>query len=125
MKGTGKRPATRQRLVIPGWVPARLNTLVGCWQRRHRLKRADREMVGTYARLARIPPATLPRRVSLTIVLGPGERAGDPDAYFKSVLDALTACGLLVDDNRQGVELGDVRFERGERATVIHLEDLQ
>jgi hypothetical protein len=119
-------PAPRHHLTISGWHPARVNTLLGSWQRRHRLKKADQQMVGTYARLAGIPPATMPRRVSHTIILGPGERAGDPDSYFKSVLDALTACGLLVDDNRQGVELGQVVFERGpELQTVIELEDLE
>jgi hypothetical protein len=113
-------------LTIPGWHPCRLNALVGCsWRKRHRLKRADRELVAGYAHLAGIPPAVVKRRVSLRLTLAPGQRAADPDAYWKSVLDALTACGLLVDDNRQGVELGGVAFERGPaRATAIVLEDL-
>jgi hypothetical protein len=114
------------RLHIPSWHPARLNELLGCsWQRRHRLKKADRELVALYGKLARIPPATGRRRVCLHLVLGPGQRAGDPDAYWKSLLDALVACGLLVDDSRQWVELGEVTFSRGKaRAAVITLEDV-
>jgi hypothetical protein len=48
-----------------------------------------------------------------------------PDSYWKSLLDALVHAGLLVDDNRQHVQLGEVEFERGTaRATTITLEDL-
>ena len=60
-----------------------------------RLKKADREVVGLHARLSGIPPATGRRRVSLVLTLAPRQRGGDPDAYWKSTLDALTACGLL------------------------------
>jgi hypothetical protein len=116
---------TTYRLTVPDWHPAKLNQLLGHWAQRHRLKRGDRQLVWYYARLAGIPPAVLPRRVSLRITLGPRERAGDPDSYWKSLLDSLVHCGLLLDDNRQGVELGTVEFHRGqERATEITLEDL-
>jgi hypothetical protein len=116
---------TRYRLIIPAWHPAKLNELLGHWAQRHRLKRGDRELVGYYARLAGIPLAVLPRRVSLRIILGPRERAADPDAYWKSLLDALVHCGGLVNDNRQSVELGTVEFHRGpKRSTEITLEDL-
>ena len=95
------------RLVIEGWHPARLNQLLaGHWSRCHRLKRADRQLVGLESKLQGIPPATGKRRVSLTLVLGPRQRAGDPDSYFKSLLDALTHAGMILDDNRQSVELG-------------------
>lgn len=113
------------RLTVVGWHPARLNQLLaGHWSRGHRFKKADRQIVALAARCQKIPPALGKRRVSLVIVLGPRQRAGDPDAYWKSLLDALTHSGLLVDDNRQGVELGPVEFRRGrERATEILLED--
>jgi hypothetical protein len=113
-------------LTIPGWQPARVNQWDGRhWAVRARAKKADRELVGAYARLAGIPPASGKRRVSLTLTLAPRQRAGDPDAYFKSLLDALVHAGPLLDDNRQGVELGGVEFERGaEHATRVLLEDL-
>ncbi len=113
------------KLTIPGWHPARLNDLLGHWSIRQRRKRSDRELVAFYALEQRIPPATGRRRVDLTLTLARRQRAGDPDAYWKSLLDALTAAGLLRDDNRQGVELGRVAFARGDcPATVIELEDL-
>jgi hypothetical protein len=82
-------------------------------------------MIGTYARLARILPAKGKRRVSLHLTLAPRQRAADPDAFWKSTLDALVAAELLTDDNRQSVELGTVTFDRGPaRRTVITLADL-
>lgn len=115
------------RVEIPGWHPARLNQLLDrCWQRAYRRKKADLKVVAAYVRVVqRVPKAAGKRRVSLTIRLGPRQRAGDPDAYWKSLLDALVGCGLLVDDSRQWVELAPVSFERGERAaTVLVIEDL-
>jgi hypothetical protein len=114
------------RLLIPHWHPIRLNQIVGGhWARGHRLKRVDRELVAAYA-AGGASPAIGPRRVRLTIVLGPRQRAADPDAYWKSLLDALVHAGLLLDDNRQNCELEPVRFERGERmGTVIELFDLE
>lgn len=113
-------------LHITQWHPARLNQWEGRhWSVKNCLKKADREMVGTYAILVGIPKASGKRRITLTLTLSPRQRGGDPDAYWKSLLDALAACGLLVDDNRQNVELAPVLFQRGkERATTIVLEDL-
>jgi hypothetical protein len=60
------------------------------------------------------------------LMLAPRQRAGDPGAYLKSLLAALVVTGRLTDDNRQGVELGTVEFERGTRAsTTVTLTDLQ
>jgi hypothetical protein len=112
-------------LTIDGWHPSTLNRLLGChWGKRSRLKRSDREMIGWSARLAGTPPATGRRCVSLLLTLAPRQRAGDPDAYWKSILDGLVHAGLLLDDNRQNVELGAVVFGRGKtRATTIRLVD--
>jgi hypothetical protein len=116
----------RYVLDIPGWLPCRLNQLLGHWSTRRRLKKADRETVGLYARMAGIPRAKGKRRVSLVLTLAPRQRAGDPDAYWKTVCDSLVEAGLLVDDNRQGCELGSVVFRRGrQKATTIILEDVE
>jgi hypothetical protein len=113
------------RLEIPRWHPARLNELLGDWRRAARRKKADRRLVAGYFALSGIPRARCRRRVRLVVTLGPRQRGGDPDCYWKSTLDALCRCGALVDDNRQGVELGPVEFERGEEMrTVIVLEDM-
>lgn len=114
------------RITIPGWHPARLNELLrGRWHAA-RLKKRDRKIVRDYAGWAVIPVALGPRRVHLAITLGKGQRAGDPDAYWKSLLDALVYCGLLIDDNRQHVVLDPVEFVRGaEPETTIELHDLR
>lgn len=90
-----------------------------------RLKRADRNLVAGYARMAGIPWAMRRRQVDLMITLGPRQRGADPDAYWKSLNDALVKAHMLVDDSRQWVRLGPVEFERGpERSTMITLRDL-
>lgn len=128
-RGAAGREATapgRWVLEIPGFHPCRLNQLIG----RHfavvaRLKRRDRDVIAFWARRACVPPAAGKRRVRLTITLGPRQRAGDPDSMWKSLLDACVHCGLLKDDNRQGVELAPVEFVRGpEMGMTIELEDI-
>lgn len=113
-------------LFIPRWHPAKVNELLsGHWSRGHKLKKADRQVV--WASSLVLPKATVKRRVELTIILKPKQRGGDVDAYFKSALDALKHAGLVVDDNRQGVELAPVAYERGterEWGTRIRLTDI-
>jgi hypothetical protein len=112
-------------LTVPAWHPCRVDQFLGRWSREHRKKGVDRQVIGTALKEEAIPPATGKRRVSLTLTLGPKQRAGDPDAYWKSLLDALDHVGLLTDNSGQGVELGPVAFVRGPaRATTIVLEDL-
>jgi Holliday junction resolvase RusA-like endonuclease len=66
------------------------------------------------------------RRVSLHIILNKGQRAGDPDSYQKSLLDALVNAEMLWDDNHQHVEIASVTFSHSPAAwgTVITLQDL-
>jgi Holliday junction resolvase RusA-like endonuclease len=111
-------------LDIPRWHPAPLNKLLGHWRTAHRLKKIDRSVIAAYA--CRIPKAQGKRRVSLHIILDKGQRAPDPDAFFKSLCDALVHAGMLVDDNRQHVELAPVTFSRDPKSwgTVIRLEDV-
>jgi Holliday junction resolvase RusA-like endonuclease len=96
----------------------------GHWSNGHQLKRVDRAMVAAYA--SRVPKAKGKRRVSLHIILDKGQRAPDPDSLWKSSLDALVHAGVLVDDNRQRVELAPVTFSRDPQAwgSVIRLDDL-
>jgi Holliday junction resolvase RusA-like endonuclease len=112
-------------LDIPRWHPAPLNKLMkGHWSNGHHLKKVDRAMVAAYA--SGVPKAEGRRRVSLHIILDKGQRACDPDSYQKSLNDALVHAGMLVDDNRQHVELAPVTFSRDPAAwgTRIMLEDL-
>lgn len=110
---------------IPGWHPATLNRMDRSRGARIGLKRRDREQIARAKLAYDLPEATGKRRVSLLIVLGKGQRGCDPDAYWKSTLDALRAAKLLVDDRRQCVELGVVEYQPGVNpSTLITLEDL-
>lgn len=56
----------------------------------------------------RIPPALGKRRVTLTRIIGYRQRAFDRDNLatgFKSCVDAMVRCCLLVDDNAAGAEI--------------------
>jgi hypothetical protein len=111
------------RIDSPTWCPAKLNEMLAHWATRAKLKRRDREALAILGR--HVPPAVGPRRVQLTVVLGRGCRGGDPDAYAKSLLDALVACRLLIDDRNKLVEWMPVKYERGTQGgCVIELEDL-
>jgi Holliday junction resolvase RusA-like endonuclease len=112
------------RIEIPGWHPTRLNEMIGFSRFVvARRKKQDRSAIAAWAILT--PQALGKRRVGLTIILGPRQRAGDPDAYWKSTLDALVHLGLLKNDNRQWCELLPVAFDRGPaKATTITLEEL-
>ena len=107
-------------ITIPNWHPAPLNKLMRNRWEAARLKKADREIIAHYA--SKSPKANSKRRVSLTITLAKGQRACDPDAYTKSLLDGLVHCGQLVDDSRLWCEIEAIKFERGNKSTTILLE---
>lgn len=120
----GGLPGRRWTIEIDDYHPIRLNQLIGChWATVRRRK--DSVYRTLRWRSLDIPRAAGRRRVTLRLTLGPRQRAGDPDAYWKALLDACVRLGLLVDDSRTWVELAPVEFERGERKrTVIELEDI-
>lgn len=107
---------------ILDWHPTPLNKLLGHWARSSKLKKLDRGVIAYY--FADIPKAAGKRRVSLEIVLGKGQRACDPDAYWKSLLDALVHAGQLVNDSPKWVELAPVKFSRSIAGATITLEDI-
>lgn len=110
-------------IIIPNHHPAALNQYIGKhWSVGHKLKRLDKEMVLSYSR--HIVPASTKRRVDFTIILGRGQKARDPDAYTKSLGDALVHAGMLVDDSHKWVEWGNVEYLRGIKATIITLTEI-
>jgi hypothetical protein len=116
------------RITIPKWRPTRDNQLSGGshWAKKNRLKKTDKDFVATYAMRLGIPPATGKRRVSLEITLSGRQKETDPWAYCKSLLDALVACRMLVDDSARFVEFVPATYTRGDDGgTVIVLEDLE
>lgn len=117
------------RIEIPNWHPSRLNQFTDRhWSVRSQAKKRDREMIATYSLKADAPKATGRRRVSLEVLLKKGQRPPDEDAFWKSLLDGLVKAGMLTDDNRQGVQLGEIRHTRSRDAThgtTIVLEDVE
>jgi hypothetical protein len=103
---------------------ARLNELLRSVKARVRLKKRDRGLVLVACRNVSLPPATGKRRVSLQVTLGSGQRRADPDAWWKSLLDALRHAHAIVDDGPRWCELGPVEYARGRVGMVITLEDL-
>jgi hypothetical protein len=117
---------SRYVLTINRWQPATINQLLRRVRTRIRLKKVDRNMVIGYCLKNRIPVATGPREVNLTIVLGPRQRGCDPDAYNKSLGDALVKAKMLIDDSRRYVRWQPAQYVRGlERGTMIELIDLE
>ena len=119
----------KHALWIPGWHPATLNSLIcGHWAKGARRKRTDREMVAAYAKISGVPTASGARRVSLHLVMPPGQRRPDRDAYWKSLLDALVHAGLLHDDSPLWCLVGPVTYSRGEGpdvwGTLVLMEDV-
>jgi hypothetical protein len=114
------------KLVVENWQPMTANQRERRhWRARSHRMRVDRDLLAGLALFQGIPRAHGRRRVDLTIVLGPRQTGADPDAWWKSTLDALVGAGLLLDDRRRWVQLGDVNYERGtRRATTITLTDL-
>jgi hypothetical protein len=110
---------------IPDWHPAPLNKLMGNWRKTSKLKKADLEMIWAYTKIAKVPYQRIKRSVELTVTLEPGQRAPDPDAFAKSVGDALVNSYALWNDSHLWVAWLPVKFERGERkATHIVLRDV-
>lgn len=111
-------------LTIDDWRPVGLNLLLRShWGKRARLKRLDRETVAVHALAQRVPRATARRRVSVSVECH--KTPPDADNLLKSLLDALTACGLIIDDSPAWCELGAVAVARGARdRTIVTLEDL-
>ena len=111
---------------IPHWHPTPLNRLFGShWATASRMKKADAAIIAIYCRA--IPKATGKRRLSVEIVLKPKQRRCDPDAYHKSLCDALVKAKCLVNDSSHYVELSPVQYERGtdrEWGTKLTLENI-
>lgn len=117
----------RHTLILDAFQPHRLNVLLRLhWAARNRALKGDADVVAAEAFRQGIPKAAGKRRVSLTVRHGRSVKAADADALWKSLLDALVKCGLLLDDDPAHCELGTVGYETAERrGLVVLLEDLE
>ncbi len=119
-------PMTTWRVEIPGWLPPSVNTLLTRhWAAAGKLKKRAYRVVSVACLVAQVPKAKGKRRVSIVATMGPRGRLRDADGLWKVILDALKACGAIVDDGPRWVELGQIWVERAkERSTCITLEDI-
>jgi hypothetical protein len=100
-------------LWIPWWFPTTSNKLLTChWAKAGRMKQADKDMIAAYFSRSGIPTALMKRRVDLHCIVPAGKRREDEDAFWKSGLDALVACGALKDDSPRWCEKGRVYWSR-------------
>lgn len=111
---------------IPGWHPAPLNKLLGShWGAAARMKSKDKQIIANAVMAYQVPPAFGKRRVSLTIVYPKGKRKHDPDAFFKSLNDALVHSKALFADTSNYIELGSIKYAKGDELTsYVTLEDV-
>lgn len=117
--------AARWEIPLPiGVRPHTLNEIMrGHWSNGGRLKRADRDLIALAAILAKAPKATGKRKVSLRLVVPKGRKRCDGDSLWKTVLDSLVHCDMLVDDGPDWCEIGPVVYETGyPLSTTIILE---
>lgn len=114
-----------QSLWIPGWHPTRLNELLRLhWAKRRKRKMFDAEVLRAEAKCQGIMPAKGKRRVDLYIRLAKGQKRGDEDNWWKSLLDGLVDAGLLVNDSFDWCERGTIVFERGDQpGTTVRLSE--
>jgi hypothetical protein len=122
----------RYLIVLDGVLPMSMNERERChyWKRKKELDEITR-LVGLAAVFQNVPTAEGRRGVRVTIHKSKRSRVTDDpanrDSRAKSVLDALVANGLLVDDNDAGLDWHHV--DEGERssnkATVIELWDCE
>ncbi len=118
------------RLWIPRFRPALLNQLMHChWTKKHRMKKADADLVAAYVLTSDIPEAKVKRRLAVEIILGPRMRVADGDNVQKSLHDALVRCHALRGDSPRWLEAGPVvqrRAGKGEEwGTWLTLSDVE
>lgn len=118
---------TRWQIVLDGFTPPSVNRLLTShWAIGHRLKNAVKDRIACGRMMCGpIPDATGRRRVSVAVTVAGRGGMVDPDNTLKSLLDALVANRLIVDDSARWIEIGSVTVERGVvKRTVVTLEDV-
>ena len=120
-------PNTRQwEVVVPSWTPPSLNKLLRMhWATRYRMGRVINRRIALACLVAKVPPATVKRRVSITLGYARKCRALDEDNAVKLLLDALVKAGALVDDSPEWLERGPYAVRFDGQATYLEIEDVE
>ena len=116
----------KQILHLYGYHPPTINELLGDWRRSGRLKKKCVNVMWASCLEQKLVKATCKRMVSIIITTAKRGRRCDPDAYYKSTLDALVKCNMLVDDSSQWCEHMQTMITTGDKnLTTIILTDIE
>jgi Holliday junction resolvase RusA-like endonuclease len=117
----------KQTLTLHNYHPPTINELLsGHWSKGARLKKRCVGIVWASCVEQKLTKATGKRMVAIEITTNKAGRRADPDAYYKSTLDALVKCGMLVDDSSQWCEHAQTLVRFGDKnETVILLTDIE
>jgi hypothetical protein len=110
-------------VIVPGWRPTLANELRRHPQAAGKLKRRDAEIVRDACAREGVTEAKGKRRVGIDIQNRYG-RFPDADAPIKVWLDSLVVCGALVDDSDEWVDWTKPVYRRGEKRTLLMIEDV-
>lgn len=123
---TDGRAFDRVEMFIPRWHPPSLNSVRNRpWHAEYRAKRNMRDLLAAYFIMAGGEFATGKRRVSLTLVMGKGQRRCDRSNLTKLLNDAMKAARIIKDDGPKWLEESEIQYTRGaEWGTRIVVEDL-
>lgn len=117
----------KQTLHLYGYHPPTVNELLsGHWSKGARLKKKCVNIMWASCLEQKLVKATGKRMVSIIITTAKAGRRPDPDAYYKSTLDALVKCNMLVDDSSQWCEHMQTMITAGRKnLTTIILTDIE
>jgi len=116
----------KQTLHLYGYHPPTINKLLECRWSAAKLKKACVNVMWQSCLEQKLVKATGKRMVSIIITTAKRGRRCDPDAYYKSTLDALVKCNMLVDDSSQWCDFSSTMITAGEKnLTTIILTDIE
>lgn len=115
----------KQTLHLYGYHPPTVNELLGNWRAACRRKKKCVEVVWKSCLEQKLVKASGKRMVSIIITTAKRGRKADPDAYYKSTLDALVKCSMLIDDSSKWCEHSQTMITTGDKnLTTIILTDI-
>lgn len=116
----------KQTLYLYGYHPPTVNELLGNWRVAAKRKKACVNIMWQSCLEQKLVKASGKRMVSIIITTAKKGRRPDPDAYYKSTLDALVKCNMLVDDSSKWCEHSQTLITTGEKnLTTIILTDIE
>jgi Holliday junction resolvase RusA-like endonuclease len=117
---------TSWTIIIPGWTPPSLNTLIySHWAVSRKAKKKAMEQVAGCCLEAGVTRAIGRRRVAIIVFAGRRSHRLDGDNVPKSILDGMKHIGAIIDDNCDWCELVPAQVcVSKQKRTVILLDEI-